>query len=99
MKYHLTLEITPYLCRSYTKEIVISEDPLEWISRDNKHHPIQGTARRLLQYRIIDEATYKKFREEFNPKEPAAAGDRYDPPSCRDFLMSSEDYSEGLHVT
>lgn len=32
--YHVTVRVTPYACRSYTKHLVISEDVLSFIERN-----------------------------------------------------------------
>ena len=92
MKFHITFELTPFLCKPITKEIVISEDYLDWVVRDKNHHPIQEGNRRVLQYRPIGDEEYEKYKKIFNPRKPAKKGDRYDPPSCRDFLMNDNDY-------
>ena len=91
--FHLLLEITPYMCRSYTKSIVISEDVLEWEESNKRHHSAGGTSTCILQFRTVDKETYLKYRN-VNPDKPAKAQDRYDPPSCRDFLMNERDYAD-----
>lgn len=60
--YHVTVRVTPYACRSYTKHLVISEDVLSFIERNRavKRH---GGEFDVQQYREIDEATYQQARK------------------------------------
>ena len=88
--FHLLLEITPYMCRPYTRSIVISEDVLDWSERNELHHPLGSGNTRILQFRLVDKDRYLKSRNA-NPAKPE---DRYDPPSCRSFLMCERDYTD-----
>ena len=75
------------MCRSYRREIVISEDPLAWIERNDMHTTIGREWVQMMQYREIDEKIY----EEFKYKNPSAPSKEH-PVSCSAFPMKKGDY-------
>ena len=85
--YHLSLKITPYMQRSYRKEIVISEDPLAWYERSDLHTSISEDQICMTQYREISEKTYKEYKYR-NPNGPS----KRCPISCMPFPMNKRDY-------
>ena len=85
--YHLSLKITPFMCRSYRKEIVVSEDPLVWTERLDLHTSISEDQVYITQYREIYEKIYKEFKYR-NPVAPTKGR----PLSCMPFPMNNRDY-------
>ena len=89
MKYfHLSLHVVPHMCEGYTQQIVISEDPLAWTTKNKNHHPHGGGDARMTQYREINQETYNLYKKN-NPRIP----DGSCPESCRILIMNKRDYS------
>ena len=82
--YHISLKLTPNMCRSYTAEYVISEDPLELLHRDHGRFAPQIN---LIQYREISEDMYLKFKS----KNPHRGNPKYWIPEV---ILNKRDWSK-----
>ena len=81
--YHISLELTPHMCKLYTVDYVISEDPLELLHRNHGEFAPQMN---LIQYREISEDMYLKFKS----KNPHSGNPKYWRPVVR---LNKRDWS------
>ena len=59
--YHACIMISPYLCKSYTRDVVISEDPLELIGRSAES--LFDARASVLMIRQIPEWLYRRHKK------------------------------------
>lgn len=66
--YHLLLKVKPYMCNSFTQNVVLSEHPLKWWSRQDNRKNYEAELD-ILQYSEIPLDLYL-LRRPKNPRRP-----------------------------
>lgn len=65
--YHVTIKLTPYACKGYREEVVISEDPLDLDERNTTNRNQLLSAYEMISTRKITKTLYDRHRKR-NPK-------------------------------